>query len=268
MVGKTLAGEAPGLAPVRIYLAGGIAVLGADGSTIGESAFAGRQGRRLFVRLAAIHGPVAVADLADDLWGPDWPAAWEVAIRSLASKLRATLARAGLPAALSSRAGTYWLAVPGDTWVDLDAASDAIHRAEAALAHGGSTSEMCGWALAARAIASRPLLPGEEGEWLDDLRRRLVDVRLRSLETLAEVWLLSGDAALAARDATEAIELDPYRETAHRLLIRAHLAAGDNAAAAVALEACRVTFRDELDTVPSPETMSLVPRAATSQTRG
>jgi DNA-binding SARP family transcriptional activator len=243
-----------------MYLAGGIALVGPDGATIHEPAFAGRQGRRLFVRLAAIHEPVATADLADDLWGADWPPSWQVAMRSLVSKLRATLGLVGLDAALTARDGTYALALPGHAWLDLDAASDAIHRAEATLAHGGSLADACGWALAARAIASRPLLPGEDGDWIDALRRRLADVRLRSVETLAELWLVNGDHALAARDAAEAIELDPYRESAHRLLIRAHLAAGDHAAAARALDACIATFRDELGVAPSPQTLALVPR--------
>ena len=260
MVGKTLADPGPDSPVVRIYLAGGIALIGPDGSTIGESAFAGRQGRRLFVRLAAIHAPVSTADLADDLWGPEWPSAWQVALRSLVSKLRSTLGGAGLASALTSRDGTYALVLPGGTWIDLDAAGEAIHRAEAALAHGEHGTEAVGWALAARAIASRPLLPGEEGEWLEALRRHLGDIRLRALETLGELWLASGDTALAARDAAEAIEVDPYRETAHRLLIRAHLASGDRAAAARALEACRVLFRDELGIAPSPATLALVPR--------
>jgi DNA-binding SARP family transcriptional activator len=109
-----------------------------------------------------------------------------------------------------------------------------------------------------RAIATRPLLTGEEGEWLEGLRRKLTAVRLRSLECLAQIWIAQGDPALAARDAAEAIEIDPYRESAHRLLIRAHLAAGDNGAAARALAVCRHVLEDELGVAPSPSTLALV----------
>ena len=90
------------------------------------------------------------------------------------------------------------------------------------------------------------------------LRRRMTDVRLRALETLAEIWIEQGDAALAARDAAEAIEIDPYRESAHRLLIRAYLAAGDRGAAARALEACRRVLEEELGVTPSPATLALI----------
>jgi DNA-binding SARP family transcriptional activator len=213
-----------------------------------------------FVRLAAIHEPVPHVELADDLWGPDWPPAWDVALRALVSKLRSTLARAGAPGALSSRDSAYMLSLPGSAWLDLDAASASIHEAETALA-AGDLAGACGWALGARAIASRPLLPGEEGAWLEGLRRRMADVRLRSLEALAETWITQGDAGLAAREAAEAIEIDPYRENAHRLLIRAHLAAGDRGAAIRAFEACRRILEEELGVTPSDQTLGLLAAA-------
>jgi DNA-binding SARP family transcriptional activator len=209
------------------------------------------------VRLAAIHEPVPQADLADDLWGTEWPAAWQVALRALLSKVRATLGHVGAGDALFSRGGAYELRLPVDTWLDTDAATQMIHRAETSLLDGDRATAGA-WALSARAIASRSLLPGDEGEWLDDLRRRLADVRLRALECLGEIWLAQGDARLAARDAAEAVGLDPFRESAHRLLIRAHLAAGERAAAMRAYDACRELFEGELGVQPDPETTALV----------
>lgn len=259
MVGETLARrpEPQGDPSLRVYLAGGIALRSRDGFTVGEDAFAGRQSRRLFVRLAATHEPVPQTELADDLWGDDWPASWQLSLRALMSKIRGTLARVGVPNGVSSSDGTYALHLPSDSWLDLDAAAEAIHAAESARADG-DLQAASGWALAARAISSRTLLPGEEAEWLDGLRRRLLDVRLRALECLAEIWIAHGDHALAARDAAEAIGIDPYRESAHRLLIRAHLAAGDRGAAAEALAACQRILRDELGVTPSHETVALL----------
>jgi DNA-binding SARP family transcriptional activator len=257
VVGETLESKARSDPRLRVYLAGALALRGANGVTIGERGFAGRQARRLFVRLAAIHEAAPHVELADDLWGPDWPPAWDVALRALVSKLRSMLTRVGAASALTSASGAYVLHLPAGAWLDLDAATEAIHRSEAALSDR-DLSGACGWALASRAIASRALLPGEEADWLERLRRHLADVRLRSLECLAEVWIAQGDAALAARDAAEAIEIDPYRESAHRLLIRAHLAAGDRGAAARALEACRRVLEDELGVTPSPNTLDLV----------
>ncbi len=257
MVGETLASGSGQARHLRVYLAGGIALVGANGIVVGERGFAGRQIRRILVRLVAIHEAVPQEDLADDLWGTDWPTAWQVALRALLSKVRTALGRVGAADALVSRGGAYEIRLPADAWLDTDAASQAIHRAETSLADGDRAAA-CGWALAARAIASRSLLPGEEGEWLDDIRRRLDDVRLRALECLGEIWLANGDGRLAARDAAEAVGLDPFRESAHRLLIRAHLASGERAAAIRAYEACRELFRDELGVQPAPETTALV----------
>lgn len=257
VVGKTLASGSPPSPRVRIYLAGGIAIAGPVGSAVGERDLPGRQARRLFVRLAALHEPVAHADLADDLWGATWPASWDVAVRALVSKLRRTLRGVGLAGAITNTDRTYALQLPPGTWLDLDAAADAIHRAEIALA-AGDLREAAGWALAARAIGTRAVLPGEEGDWLDGIRRRLGEIRLRALECLAETWIEHGDPALAARDAAEAIDVDPYRESAHRLLIRAHLAAGDRGAAASALADCRRVLRDELGVEPAAATVALL----------
>jgi len=172
------------------------------------------------------------------------------------SKLRATLDRAGAAAILTSANGTYAIDLPGDAWLDLDQAAGAIHRAEAALATGDH-ARTASAALVARSIASRTVLPGEEGEWLDLLRARLGEIRLRALECLGEVWIARGDEALAARDAGEAIRIDPFRESAHRLLIRAHITAGDRGAAARAYEACKRVLAEELGVEPSAETVAL-----------
>jgi DNA-binding SARP family transcriptional activator len=241
----------------RVYLAGGLAISAPDGRVVDERAFAGRQGRRLFVRLATAHRALPAEDLADDLWGAAWPDGWSVALRSIISKLRAAMRAAGAPDAIVARDGTYELRLPADAWLDVDAASQAIHAAEHALAEGDADAAT-GWALAARAVSSRPLLPGEASDWLDDLRWRLDDVRLRALATLGEIWLRHGNPAMAARDAAEAIAMDPFREAAHRLLIRAHLAAGEHAAALQAYRSCLATFQRELGVLPSPETVALV----------
>jgi SARP family transcriptional regulator, regulator of embCAB operon len=260
VVGETLEPARPSVPPLRVYLAGGIALRGSNGRTITEHDLAGRQGRRVFVRLAAIHQPVPHVELADDLWETEWPPAWDVALRALISKLRAALASVGAPGALTSGSGAYAMHLPAGTWLDLDAAAEAIHRAETARSVGDLSAAGAS-ALVARSISSRPLLPADEADWLELLRAKLADIRLRSLECLGEVWIARGDPALAARDAAEAIRSDPYRETAQRLMIRAHLAAGDHAAAAHAYEAFKRLLTEELGVEPS-ETTTEVLRAA------
>lgn len=243
---------------VRIFLAGGLCIETARGR-VTEAAFPGRQARHGFARLVGARGvPVSREELADELWSDELPAAWETALRAIVSKIRAALATAGVAgASISQVSGAYQLHLPAGAWLDITASADAIHRAETLLDRG-ATEEAGGWALVARAIASRPLLPGIDGPWLEWERSTQAEVQLRALACLSAIWLDRGDPELAARDAQEAIRLDPFRETSHRLLIRALLAQGDHAAAVAAFESCRRRLRDELGVEPAAETAALV----------
>ena len=249
---------------VRIYLAGGLCIETARGR-VTESAFPGRQTRHGFARLVGARGlPVSREELADELWPGEPPTAWEPALRAIVSKIRSALGAAGIAgASISQVSGAYQLHLPADAWLDIAASADAIHRAETLLERGAS-EEAGGWALVARAIASRSLLPGIDGPWLERERAKQTEVQIRALACLSAIWMDRGDPGLAARDAQEAIRLDPFRETSHRLLIRALLAQGDHAAAVSAFERCRRTLRDELGVEPADETAELVAGLRTS----
>jgi DNA-binding SARP family transcriptional activator len=111
-----------------------------------------------------------------------------------------------------------------------------------------------GEALVANAIARRPFLPGEAGDWVERRRERLRAVRVRALEVRGRVSLAHGDAVGAARDAGIVVELEPYRETAHVLLMRGHVTAGNPAEALATYDRLRARLADDLGTRPSPET--------------
>jgi DNA-binding SARP family transcriptional activator len=114
------------------------------------------------------------------------------------------------------------------------------------------------WEVALRALISRrPLLAGANGPRVDGRRRWLLDVRVRALECLSEVWRRKGDSGQAARDAEMVLRLDPYRETAYRQLMLAHAASGNRAGALLAYERCRRLLAAELGTTPSPALQAL-----------
>ncbi|HEX6231314.1 MAG TPA: bacterial transcriptional activator domain-containing protein [Actinomycetota bacterium] len=243
---------------LRIHLAGSMCLLRGE-VLVPESRLPGRQGRLAFAMLAAERErPLSTEELADELWNGDPPRAWEVALRAIASKLRGVLGEVGLEGrgALAHAFGSYQLQLPPDTWVDLEAAADAVHRAESALRAGGRSDAM-GWSLVANAIARRGFLSGEAGPWASRRRRELQDVRVRALECRARVQLDEGSPAAAIPDLELVLDLEPFRETAHRLLMRAHVEAGNPAEALRAFERCRTRLADELGVDPSPETLAL-----------
>lgn len=239
---------------LRVHLAGTMLLERGD-VVIREDAFPGRQGRLAFAMLAADRGrAINRAELADELWSGEPPDAWETALRAIMSKLRALLAEAGVMGdPIPSAAGCYRLRLPAGVWIDLEAADDAVHRAEAAL-RAGDSEEATGWALVGNAIARRPFLPGDDGRFAERWRARLNEIRIRSLDVRARTLLDRGEFGLAARDLETALELAPFRETSYRLLMRAHAAAGNPAEGLRVYERCRALFSRELGVDPSRET--------------
>jgi DNA-binding SARP family transcriptional activator len=243
---------------LRIHLAGTMCLERGE-VLVPESHLPGRQGRLAFAMLAAERErPVSTEELADELWNGDPPTAWEVALRAIMSKLRGILGEAGLDGreALAHAFGCYQLRLPPDAWVDLEAAADAVHRAESALG-AGDRSDAMGWSLVANAIARQGFLPGEDGAWASRRRRELQDVRVRALECRARVQMDHGFPPAAVPDLELVLDLEPFRETAYRLLMRAHVEAGNPAEALRAFERCRARLADELGVDPSAETQAL-----------
>ena len=233
----------------------GRVALEANGHLLDERRLPGRQGRLLFAYLAAEPGrPVPRDELAEAIWGEAPPATWEKGLTVIVSKLRSVLAADGI--VLTNAFGCYRLELPGGSWVDVTAASGAARDAEEALAAGDCEQAKTA-AASAVALLSQPFLPGEEIAWVERERRELADVHARALNVLAEVCLLSGDAAEAAEWAEQTISLTPYRESGYRRLMEAHVAAGNPAEALRVYERCRRLLADELGTYPSLETESI-----------
>jgi DNA-binding SARP family transcriptional activator len=153
------------------------------------------------------------------------------------------------------------LLLPAGAFVDVEAALEALHRAESHIANG-EWAEAWGPSGVAYHTASRPLLQGHDRTWLDDWRRRLDDVRVRGLECFAAARLGLGGPTLpqAADCARQLIELAPFRETGHRILMEALERSGNVAEALRAYDRLRVMLRDELGVAPSPAVQNVYRR--------
>jgi len=241
--------------PLRVYLTGRVAVE-LRGRLLDERQFPGRQGRLALVYLVFERArPVPRDELADALWGEALPPAWDSALSALASKLRGLLGAGDSSgrSMLETGAGAYHLRLPAGAWVDVEAARESLDQAEGAL-RAGRPSAAGGHASVAVSIARRPLLAGLDADWIRVRREALGHVLVRALDCLGEVALVNREPRLAAQHAAEVVRLEPYRESAYQLLMRAHAAAGDRADALRAYEQCRRLLLAELGVGPSPET--------------
>jgi DNA-binding SARP family transcriptional activator len=218
-----------------------------------DAALPGRQGRLAFTFLALHrHRVVTRSALADALWPVEPPPMADVALSAVLSKLRKALGAERLAGRSELRL------VLGDAWVDVEAAYEAIHRAEAALARA-AWPEVWGPGRVALHVSRRGFLPGEDAPWIVEQRRALDDVELRALECIAAASLELGPHELdsALRSARDLVRLAPHRESGYRLLMRALAAEGNNAEALVVYDALRSRLREDLGVAPSRQTQEL-----------
>lgn len=111
---------------------------------------------------------------------------------------------------------------------------------------------------AVRVLSGAELLPGWYEDWVIVERERLQHLRLRALERLAEIALARHDTRTAATAALEAIAIEPLLESARALVVRAHLQAGNRAAAVREFAMYRRLLDRELHIAPSPMLFDLV----------
>jgi SARP family transcriptional regulator, regulator of embCAB operon len=241
--------------PLRIYLTSRVLIEESGTVVLDERRLIGRQGRLVFAYLVGEHlRAVSRDELAEELWLGTLPPSWERSLSALISKLRAVLASAGIPGvALTGSFGHYQLLLPADVWIDVEAASEAIDRAESAL-RGDKSQEAWGWAQVAYQISRRSFLMAEDGPWVTLKRSQLREVLMRAHECLSEPSIWHAEPEHAVRHAKEAVAVEPFRETSYQLLMRAHAAVGNRAEALRVYERCRSLLSEELGVPPSPQT--------------
>jgi DNA-binding SARP family transcriptional activator len=103
------------------------------------------------------------------------------------------------------------------------------------------------------------LLPGWYDEWIVFARERLRQRVLHALECLAARLVEEGRYADGIEAALLAVEIEPLRESAQRLVIAAHLAEENVGEAHRVLRTYGDLLRRELGIQPSPELVAMVP---------
>jgi SARP family transcriptional regulator, regulator of embCAB operon len=236
----------------RIQLCGRL-VVELDGRQVGD-ALPGAKGKLLFAYLVLNRDRRMSRDeLLTAVYGEEASPDQHPSLSVLLSKLRSVIGHE-----LLAGRSEIELVLLRDAFVDVEAAREALHRAESHVA-AREWAESWGPAGVAYHVARRPLLQGEDRPWLEEWRRRLEEISLRGLECFAEARLgLGGPTLSQAEDcARQLIELAPYRETGHRILMEALERRGNVAEALLAYDRLRVLLRDELGVAPSPAVQSI-----------
>ena len=240
--------------PVRIQICGALAIE-RDGQRL-DALLPGRQGRLLFTYLVVNrHRLIPRDEMAEALWREPDPDAVDARLNPLLSKLRRVFGSGTVEGRSALR-----LCLPG-AWVDFEAAAEAAHRAESAVAQQ-DWARAWGPSLTALFVAERDILPGEDAPWIGELRNQLTGLRLRALECYAATGIGLGGTEIpsAIRAGRQLTRLAPLRESGYRYLMQA-LAAQDNLAEALdvygQLSEC---LRDQLGVSPSQATRELYER--------
>lgn len=204
------------------------------------------------LRLLAMHTPTPVHREELLLLWPDLPAlkalhSLQVAVSTLRSFLAPDAAR-GTWRMVSRQGDAYALVLPPGSHADVVTFAGRLHEAERAKqAHRVDLER----AALARAIEvyGGDLLP-EDGpaEWVTGPRERCRLQAAAGAARLAELGLECGDFQSSIDAATRSIDFDRFQDGSWRILIQAHVRAGDVAAAALA----RVHYAAVLSTLGVP----------------
>lgn len=102
------------------------------------------------------------------------------------------------------------------------------------------------------------LLPGWYDDWLLLEREWLRQLRMHALELLAARLVDAGRHSRALQLAYAVVRCEPLRESAHRTVVRVHLAEGNVVEALRAYDTFRSLLRDELGVAPTDQMTRLV----------
>ena len=107
------------------------------------------------------------------------------------------------------------------------------------------------------------LLPGftcdslEFESWLRQERERLHRLAMKAIDDLTNRQMHTGDPIAAQISARRQIQLEPWRETAHRQLMQALALAGEREAALAHFDLCQAILEEELGAEPDETTVAL-----------
>ena len=250
----------PGQCPLDILLLGALRVRRRE-HLITDRAWRTCKAKELFAYLLTFEGRTATRDqLLEVLWP-------ELSIDAAVSNFHFTLhslrralephLQPGLPSSYLVLSGRHYsLQLPGRTWIDMQefktCVSEGLKQARAAPAGRPA-------ALLERAVElyHGDFLADLYVDWVEPMRRELLDACQDALRHLASLAYACRDYEPAIRHARAMLVKDSYVEDAHRLIMRAACETGNSTLALRQYEGLLRLLHDELDALPEIATQQL-----------
>jgi DNA-binding SARP family transcriptional activator len=199
---------------------------------------------------------VARASLVEQIWPQTSQSLAGQCLNTLIHSLKNQLADAlGGQSPIVHAANHYALNFDGGLGVDIiefESAVDTGHR----LLSAGSTAAAIDVYRRALELYRGDLAAGSDISGVLE-RERLRATCLNTLARLADAHFELADYEQALSCAGRLIAIDPCREDAHRMAMRAYIRMGARAQALRQYQLCRTILADEFDAVPEPATMEL-----------
>ncbi len=231
----------------RLNLLGGFGLI----SPTGENIEIPSQKGRFLLAYLALNGDRAIGRdaLSVLLWEDSEAHSARTNLRQVLSRIRKALPDADGDLL---RASDDAIALNGDR-VTVD-----VRQFEARVAEATNASLQTAVELYRGAFLAGMVSGGHRSEdWLDGCRAQLQEVVCDGLQRLSEAALVTGDLNGAVRHARGLLTLDPVREDAHRLLMRAFVEQGRAASALRQYQQCADILDRELGVTPETETVEL-----------
>jgi len=202
--------------------------------------------RQRLIALLALVGPQNRAYVAGALWPDSSEAQAQGNLRSTLSRLQLSGLR------VVESVGDVLRLMPD---VDVD-----VHQLTACAQELVHAANPCPPEPAVLLLLQRggDLLTGWYDDWVVAQRERLRQLRLHALEIASAVLSAHGRYAEALEAALATVDLEPLRESAHRVVTQVHLAEGNHVEAVRQFQRYRHLLRRELGIEPSEHMLGLV----------
>jgi ATP/maltotriose-dependent transcriptional regulator MalT/DNA-binding SARP family transcriptional activator len=236
--------------------------LRAGGTRISDRGWRTSKAKELFALLLLDRQRAVSRDeLVAQLWPETDPASALSNFHFTLHALRKALASAGASEATSVvRTDTgYRLALPISIHVDLEVFRRSLRRGREAQ-EAGRSREAIQYLRAAVAVHRGEFLADLTAPWIDRQREETDRQLVAAAKELATLELEWKEPKAAVRPLEKLLELEPYDEEAHRLLMRAHHESGDHALAVRHYQALEAMLHRDLGAEPEAATRELYQR--------